>query len=284
MIRERNVQPCLGGPGLAAAVLFWLIALPLRAKLAGGQEKGAGQTSAATSGMDSTLAGPVVLAQAASPQETEGETPAVPPAVDQQEAAPGQSAQNQNEVDRLEADLATARNTVERIQRQLELAKRKSGWQVTSHPRARLGHISFTYEGAGQNGTVSSKTLMWKLNADSIIQCYDNETLLIKSADGYTRLVAAEDGHVIHLWAPGAGAPTVDNPFHVNPLGPSAARSNPGQTSWAEASRASSSNGQDQKKRMERMEESIRLLTEAVDRLTHEQKEQHNPPAGGALR
>ena len=260
MIRERNVQPCLGGPGLAAALLFSLVALPLGAKLASGQEKGAGQISAA---------------------------------VDQQDAAPSQSAQNQNEMARLEAELAAARQTVERIQRQLDRAKSTSRWQIASRPRARLGHIGFTYEGAGQNGTVSafdisSKTLMRKLNvplnADSVIQCYDNETLLIKSADGYTRLVGAEDGHVIHLWAPGAEAPTVDNPFHVNPLGPSAARSNSAQASSSEAADASSGTGQDQEKRMERMEESIRMLTEAVDRLTREQKEQHHPPAEGALR
>lgn len=83
---------------------------------------------------------------------------------------------------------------------------------------------------------------------------------------------------------PGAEAPTADNGHRVNPFRPSAARPNAAQASSSEAPRASSSTGQDQEKRMERMEESIRLLTEAVDRLTREQKEQHNPPAEGALR
>src|SRR3979411_1339289 len=99
---------------------------------------------------------------------------------------------------------------------------------------------------------------MWKLkaplNADSVIQCYDNETLLIKSADGYTRLVTAEDGKVTREWAPGVVAPPAAAEEGVNPFGISAASPNPAQTTIPDTARAPSRSWQDQEKRIERME------------------------------
>jgi hypothetical protein len=157
-----------------------------------------------------------------------------------------------------------------------------------NHRRASLGHIIFTYEDVGSDGTVlaydrPTKRLMWTLkaplNADSIIQCYDNETLLIKSADGYTRLLNAEDGKLTKAWAPGAEAPAPAQDGGVNPFGLANAFPNLPHTSAPETAHLPSPNAQDQEKRIERIEENLRLLTEAVNRLTREQKEQRGSSA-----
>jgi hypothetical protein len=110
------------------------------------------------------------------------------------------------------------------------------------------------------------------LNAESIISCYDNESLLVKSADGYTRLVTAEDGQVTRVWAPGVEAPPASTDYAVNPYGVPDARPSAGK-------RASPGtfSSLDQEKRLERIEESIRALTDAVNRLSRAQLEQRNP-------
>lgn len=280
MIRERNVQRHLGGTGLAAVVLLSAVALPLGAKMAGADQPAAAQPSTVSnSGTEMAPLAQRPVAEVDEPRSVASEPLTIPAAADQQDLPLNQPAQSQDEVARLEAELAAARNIVQRLQRQLDLAKSKSKWQIARYPRARLGHISFTYEGAGTNGSVSAfdvdtKKFLWKLNvplnAQSVIQCYDNETLLIRSADGYTRLVNAEDGHVITVWPPGAEAPAVENPFHVNPFHGSA-RPNAARPPAPDAPLEPALNDQDQEKRMERMEQSIRSLTEAVNRLAREQ-------------
>jgi hypothetical protein len=166
--------------------------------------------------------------------------------------------------------------------------------------RASLGYINFTYrEAGGFTGTIfaydgRTRRLMWKLdvplNADSVIDCYDNENLIIKSADGYTRIVTAEDGQVTQAWAPGV----VDAPAAsggVNPYG----LSTPGTDSGAPSSAAHATrlatgaapasgypNALDTDKRLDRIEEQVRQLTEAVNRLTREQGQKHDSPAPAA--
>ena len=320
MVRERKIQRRLGGRGLAAVVLFSAIALPLGAKLAMGDDQ-----STAQPGVAPVSRPPGALAATDDPRELTSDAPKALPGADQPDADLSRSAQSQDEVAQLEAELAAARRNVERIGRQLDQVRSKSRWQKDMprsaaidalrsvgqgqpaapataapqadgqmvwgrglRPRASLGHISFVYQDAGSDGMVlafdrGSKTLMWKLkvplNADSVIQCYDNETLLIRSADGYTRLVKAEDGKLVKAWAPGVAAPAATASEPVNPFGASAARPNGAPASLPPAPRASSRNGEDQEKRMERMEESIRLLTDAVNRLARQQNDQPSSSA-----
>jgi hypothetical protein len=163
--------------------------------------------------------------------------------------------------------------------------------------RATLGHINFTYQEAGSAsaGTLLAydgltKKLMWKLdiplNADSVIQCYDNENLLVKSADGYTRLVTAEDGQVIWSWAPGVRAPDPAPHGGVNPFGGLSDPNSQGRRSASDATAtvATSTARQDPEQRLDRIEDQIRQLTEAVNRLTRDQEEKHRSSPGPAGR
>ena len=157
----------------------------------------------------------------------------------------------------------------------------------SSH-EARLGYIIFRYRDDGSGGTIQAfdggnGKLMWSLkaplDADSSIRCYDNETLLIKSADGFARLVTAEDGQVTKTWEPGVEAPPATASHAVNPFGVSVGRQDAsardrGDSASPIAARVPS---RDQEKRLERVEQSIRALTEAVDRLERAGKEQQNP-------
>jgi hypothetical protein len=145
-----------------------------------------------------------------------------------------------------------------------------------NHKRATLGYLTFKYDPTGTVQAFRENQVAWKLdvplNADSVIACYDNDTLIIKSADGYTRLVTPEDGHVIQAWAPGVEAPAVSAKRGVNPFGVRLGSENSVSAASSAAAPAVSGDGQNQEKRIERIEQTLRLLTEAVDRLSR----QHN--------
>jgi hypothetical protein len=205
---------------------------------------------------------------------------------------PKQQLEDAGDVGRLEAELAAARRNVERLSRQLEAARNRARAKNPRHTRASLGYMNFTYDqGGAAGGTVlafdgGNGTLMWKLDvpldSDSVIRCYDNDTLLIKSADGYTRLVTAADGTVIRAWAPGVEAPPAKREHGVNPFGISAPPASTARPSPAQPSGLPPRDWQDAEKRMDRLEESVRALTEAVDRLAREQKEQRTSPGPAA--
>jgi beta-lactamase regulating signal transducer with metallopeptidase domain len=161
--------------------------------------------------------------------------------------------------------------------------------------RASLGYIDFVYHetGGGFTGTIlayDGDRLMWKLdvplNADSTIGCYDNDNLIIKSADGYTRIVTAENGQLIQAWAPRAADAPAAKKRSVNPFGLSSAVTDSGaKPSAAHATRVATAaaasglpTGSDTDKRLDRIEEQVRQLTEAVNRLTREQEQKQNPP------
>lgn len=297
MVRERNVERRLGGRGLAVVALLAAVALPLGAKVAAGDERGAAQAGvAASAGSDVAVAQSNVLAAAERPEDVGAGLPTSagrqPAATDRAAAGPAfaqvfgqssfdRSAQPQDTVAGLEAELAAARQNVERLQKQLETARGTVQGHRGRSREARLGQIIFKYQDAGSGGSVlafdgPTKKLLWTLdvplNADSGIRCYDDETLLIRSADGYTRLVGAWDGKVIRIWAPGVEAPNVANAHQINPFGTSAA-AGPAQKPGSGTPAASPRKSEDPEQRMERMEESIRRLTDAVDRLSRERKE-----------
>ena len=162
------------------------------------------------------------------------------------------------------------------------------GWTV--RPRkpsreARLGHIVFLYQDDGSVGAVlaidhDSGKLLWKLkiplDSDSSIKCFDNETLLIKSADGLSRLVNAEDGKVTKVFEPGAEVPPATASHAVNPFSASGPRTNAADAPSAGGAGAPPS---DQEKRLERVERSIQRLTEAVERLSRDQPAQEKSSA-----
>lgn len=155
------------------------------------------------------------------------------------------------EVSRLKAELDAARDKVERLSRELDEAKPSSNKTTRALRGASrwpsLGHITFRYDGEGGSGAIlafdsQTKKLMWRidvpLNADSVIQCNDNETLLIKSADGYTRLVTSEEGKLIRAWAPGVEVPAASSERSVNPFNVAAAPPSAGQRSSSTAAPA----------------------------------------------
>lgn len=279
MVRERNTQRRLGARGMAAVALLSAIALPLGARIASGDDQGTAKAGVAQDvGADIAVAHSNLLA-AAEPQSSEGAA-GLPPAIDRQDPLGSQSEQSNDRVAKLEAELAAARRNVERLQRQLEIANRQSPRHTARVREARLGQIIFRYHNTGSSGAVMAfdgptNRLLWKLdvpmNSDSGIRCYDNDTLLIRSADGYSRLVGAWDGKVIRIWAPGVEAPAIDDGHQVNPFGSSSAPARGGSSSSSSAPAASPSKAQDSEQRMRRMEENIRRLTEAVERLSRQQ-------------
>ena len=313
MVRERTVQRRLSGRGLAAVALLAALALPLGAKIARGDDQAAQRDPAGVPPADATPSAPGTAASAdpRNPTAAPLKAPTDPAPQDRDRTDSEQA----REMARLEAQVEAAQRNVERFRRQLDVAKRRSGSQwpedptterlapAIAQPRgqsrmsvstranyhlASLGHILFTYQSAGSGGRVlaydrSTRQLMWSLkvplNADSVIQCFDNETLLIKSADGYTRLVNAEDGQVTRAWAPGVEAPQAAPEQAVNPFGQSNALPKSVQTSVPQTARFPLSDGQDQEKRLERIEENLRVLTEAVNRLTREQSERRSSSA-----
>ena len=125
-----------------------------------------------------------------------------------------------------------------------------------------------------------SGKLLWKLkiplDSGSSIKCFDNETLLIKSADGLSRLVNAEDGKVTKVFEPGAEVPPATASHAVNPFSASGPRANAADAPSAGGAGAPPS---DQEKRLERVERSIQRLTEAVERLSRDQPAQEKSSA-----
>jgi len=114
------------------------------------------------------------------------------------------------------------------------------------------------------------------LNSDSAIECYGNDNLLIRSADGYTREVTVEDGRVTRIWGPGAQTPAGSG--GVNPFVPPASQP-PRSVPPSNAAPVPARDGQDQEQRLERIERTLRQLTEAVDRLTRDQQQ---PPSSSS--
>ena len=316
MVRERTTQRRLGGGGLAAVILLAGVALPVGAKLARADDR-PNEAAAAT---------PAASALVAPADPLAGQAPAASDAFNPRESQHIQSAAAQDEVARLEAELAAARNNVERLRQQLQAARNISRSQRSAapqpaasdalgpvgsnispapataaprstnltatpsrgnHRQANLGSIAFKYQPSGAGGMVQafnrdSNQLMWQLdvplNADSVIQCHGNENLLIRSADGYTREVTVEDGRVTHAWAPGVEPPAGSG--GVNPFGIPPATHAPRSVASSNVALAPSRDGQDQEKRLERIEQSLRQLTEAVDRLTQDQQRTSSSPRG----
>jgi len=315
MVREGNVKRRLGRRGLAAVVLLSAITLPLGAELARGNDNAARQPNPSAMprpdiATDASATDPRELANeppkglAADQCDPDNNQPAL--AEDEVARLAAELDAARKNVDRLrrqldfaKSKLKSRRSATPRIAGVGALASAgpdQPTAPASAAPRAdnrrttsaRLGHIIFRYQDDGPDGKVlafdgPSKKLLWTLdvplNADSVIQCYDNETLLIKSADGYTRLVTAEEGKVTRAWAPGVAAPTAAASEAVNPFGISTASPNAAQTPSPDRARAPSRSWQDQERRLERMEESIRSLTDAVNRLTRAQSEQQNPAA-----
>jgi hypothetical protein len=287
MLRKRKVHRRLTRSGLAVVFLLSAVVLPVGARLARGDDQPAVQgTPPNLPRANNDSNGPPDRTR-----ETTHETPSLLLDAEQQNLDWNKSRQSQDEVARLESELNAAVKNVDRIRRELDRVKSKSTsqtnanlntgvvWTNLDSQDASLGHIVFRYQDDGSDGTVQafdrrSKKLMWtlkmQLNADSVISCYDNATLIIKSADGYTRLVKAEGGQVTRVWAPGVEAPPAPTDLAVNPFGNSVAHPS------AEKAISPGTPPQDQEKRLKQVEESIRALTDAVDRLERAQKERQN--------
>lgn len=173
------------------------------------------------------------------------------------------------------------------------LPQNEPGWWEMGNPRAQLGHIMFLYKGKGASGQLvaidhGSKKVMWTLgvplNAQSLIQCRDDKTLLIKSADGYTWLVNAEDGRICKSWPPGNNAPAAVPNDGVNPFTAQGAK--PAPSYKAEDVKPGSAYktlpiptpapplDRTEDDRLARMEQSIRALQITVEHLAAQQERQ----------
>jgi beta-lactamase regulating signal transducer with metallopeptidase domain len=316
MVRERTTQRRLGGGGLTAVILLGAVALPVGAKLARADDRPNETATAppATSALLGSADPPAGQPPAASDAFNPRESRQIQSAAAQDEVArlEAELAAARNNVERLRQQLQAARS-ISRWQGSAgpkpaasdalgpvgsnfspapaTAAPRSTNQTATpsrgNHRQANLGYIAFNYQPSGAGGTLQAvnrhtNQLMWQLdvplNADSVIQCYGNENLLIRSADGYTREVTVEDGRVTHAWAPGVETPAGSG--GVNPFGIPPATHAPRFVSSPNPALAPSRDGQDQEKRLERIEQSLRQLTEAVDRLTQDQQRTSSSPRG----
>lgn len=314
MVREQTVQRRLNGRGLAAVAVLAAVALPLGATVRGadgpapqGQDV-ASQPNASSSLPDGqALAAPGGLAvtsqvepgddvqqpdrgQGAQSQEIarlEAQLQAARKSVEsyrrQLNGARTQARQQRNNSNTDSAETVSPNQLpASALAGTRSQPRTATSWRDADRS-ASLGGMFFTYE-PDSGGTVQAydgltRGLVWTLkaplDADSVIRCFDNDTLLIKSADGYTRLVNPDDGRVTQAWPPGADAPPAHKGHTVNPFGLRNTRPRSAQTSSSSSSpRATpSADPQDQERRLERIEENLRLLTEAVNRLTRQQNE-----------